>query len=737
MMNTKTIAVLWATCAVAAARPGDLDRTFDPELRAWVAPNMATMSEDGRAWIGGGFDQGDGYSTGDLVRLGENGGVESEPALGYIKRKANLVSLNGLVLNQAASKPFLLVSGDFLLPGESGGWLRMNAAGRVAGKAFSDRLAGEDIIPLFERDGQLWVVRKFAGGQRLLEKRNGADGTLEGAFPQPVNVKAAVPAPGGAFWVLAGDDAPWFDLWGETAPEQQILNLDGDGNVIGAAKVFPGNRDMRLIAGPGGSFRIEFGPDRSRWMYWPAPSSDLYTIEWYSPDGIFERRKAFQVNLGSLFTWAESTDGALMAATGSGTLQFFPAGGTVGSILPAHRSVRSINALPDGKWLIDGLYRLNADGTEDELWSVPELSTPAQVTVLQPLADGRMLAAGNFALVDGIVRNRLVVFRKDGAVDPSFVADDRIGEWRSVAVTDHAIYVATEEPVSYGVGFRSNLVKLGLDGSLMESFTPAIPPTMWQAGPGGFQTLDSVSKVHALKGGDILAVTLTTMEVAQQTVYRLKPDGARDPGFRVVIGFHSYDTLLVREDGGFAKGGVVHRANGTIERDLSKPDLGLSPLCAHLGGVLFLESGNDGKSRLRFWTRRGWASWFSAPALDGAHGIVATPGELGMLYVSAILANGRPTLLRLFPNGRIDRSFRSPAFGHRDRQFAGTWWTAEESGKIAFNPAKHETRSSPRTLIWHPATRRLWASGDFNVVDGKPRDGLARLTGGFAPWRWW
>jgi hypothetical protein len=82
-MSIKTSAFwILASCSVMAAKPGDLDRSFDPELRAWVAPGHVTLAPNGQAWIGSSFDLGDGYSTGDWVRLGENGGVESEPVLG-------------------------------------------------------------------------------------------------------------------------------------------------------------------------------------------------------------------------------------------------------------------------------------------------------------------------------------------------------------------------------------------------------------------------------------------------------------------------------------------------------------------------------------------------------------------------------------------------------------------------------------------------------------------------------
>ena len=728
--------VLWAACAVAAARPGDLDRGFDPELHAWVAPGQVTMAGDGRAWLGGGFDRGDEYSTGELVVLGANGGVYYDPAQGYLKKTSNAISIEGGSFPSTASAPFLLASGDFLLPGESGGWLRMNADGVATGKAFPDRQAHEEITPQFERNGVLWVIRKSASGQRLLEQRNSADGQPAGVFLKPLNVRAAIPGTGGSVWILAGEDVPWFQLWNHNLPEKQLVNVDAAGNVIGAAKIIRNSREMRLIAGNGGAFHIEFGPVPTWWMYWPSPSFNTYTLEWYSPEGVFERRKSFQVSLGTRFSWAESPDGALLATTGNGRLLFQNPGEITARVLPGFSGVRSIKSLPDGKWLIDGLHRLHADGSEDESWTPPELSTPAQVTALHPMTGGRMLAGGNFALADGIVSNRLAVFLKTGEIDPSFIPDDRIGEWRSVAATSEAIYVVTEEPVSYGDAIRSNLVKLGPDGALDEGYFPLVPLTSWTAGVTK-QTVDHVNRVIAMTGGDILVETSSMGgDILIRNLVRLKSNGVPNPNFRPVGGGLG-TTVLARANGGFAADGLVYQANGAIEADLSKPNIHLRPLCEHAGGVIFAEATDGGAHRLRLWTRRGWAAWFKTPALENAYSARASSGEFGMLYVSAALKGGSQSMLRLLPNGRLDRSFRSAGFVKRERQHAGGWWTAEESGKLAFDPAIHEFAMPPQTILWHPATRRLWCGGAFNIVDRMPRDGLARLSGGFSPWRWW
>jgi hypothetical protein len=105
-------------------------------------------------------------------------------------------------------------------------------------------------------------------------------------------------------------------------------------------------------------------------------------------------------------------------------------------------------------------------------------------------------------------------------------------------------------------------------------------------------------------------------------------------------------------------------------------------------------------------------------------------GGFGWLYVHATLAAGPAELHRLSFTGRLDRTFDSPRFGDRARQAAGDWWTAEEAGRVGFDPALQESLASPQAILWHPESRRLWVGGGVNAVNGQPRDGLARIVGG-------
>lgn len=782
-MKTKVLALWMGACMIGMAKPGDLDRNFAPKLRAWVAPDHVTVAADGRAWIGGGFDSGDGYFSGDLLRLGENGGIENEPAAGYLERDRHFTyqeifhpsPMPGVteyysyrLVTPPQAAPFLLANGDFLLPTASSSWLRMNAAGEVNGKAFPDRPYGTTITPQFERDGKLWVIRESGFGSRVVERRNSADGALDLGFSQaavlPMNVNGAIPGADGSVWIAAGDgfshyfeSLQGFPSYVIVAAQHHLFQVDASGKQIGGKKILKSYREPRLVAGPAGAFRVIYGPDQSRWGYWPGSDYGTHVIDWFSPTGTLERTKNFTLRTSLPFLWTEAADGSYLATHYTGLTQKFSAAGVIDLTFPSPGRTRSIKALTGGKWLIDGLRRLNADGSEDATWTAPELDVPARVTTLVPLADGRVLVGGNFALADGHVRNRLVMFFPNGQMDPSFVADDRIGEWRSVAVSGQAVYVVTEEAVNYGNQVHSNLLKLRMDGSLDETYDPILPTTVWNGnvglvtpwpGNGGIsivtnppfgrltKVIDNVIKVHALPAGEILVETSTGMDIIVRNLARLRPDGSYDLKFQGLQGDRSFAPVLVKADGGLVISGVIYRPNGKVERDLTRPEIGMKPLCEWLGGVLFQESKNAvAGGRLRLWTKRGWATWLNPPPLNQA--ISATPGEYGMLYLDAFLSEGGQALLRLLPNGRIDRTFRPPVFGYRERQLAGDWWKAEESGKAAFDPALGETDWFPQVILWHPASRRLWTGGNFNVVDGQPRDGLARISGGFSGWPWW
>jgi hypothetical protein len=734
-MHVKSIILGCLVSSAMAATPGALDASFSPELRRPVMPDWAELAPDGKIRVGGEFERADGTVTGGLLEYGANGGVSREPAPGYLGFGGNVFL--GLVRFQEA-RAFLLADGGMLLPSEEGNWLRTSAAGLPLGKAFPDLAAGERIRPQFEHNGKLWVVRRLVDGGQTLERRRSADGMLDSGFVPgadwPGEVLGAVPAANGGAWVLAGDpDAEWqFPGSAEDWPDQHVFQVRESGAMAGEARSLPGDRSARLLAAGGDELRVLLGPSRSRWQYWPRPETSIHTVEWRAADGTLERSQDFRLGLERGLVWAEGEDGSYVATAGDGVLSRYSADGVKDEAFTSPGRVRSVIALPGGNWLVDGTRRLNADGTPDDTWTVPRLDGPGTVSSLHPLPGGKVLVAGDFTTADGLVRKGLAVFFADGSPDPAFTADARVGEVMDMESAGDFIYLVTKEPVRLRADLRANLLKMRADGSLDESFAPS-----WLLGVSGsisssLTILDDIHSVTAFKGGDLIVTAFGGNEVASTRVSRIKPGGTLDASFSRISSFEAPRRVLATADGGFVRGGVFHRGDGSVIRDLGREGFSIGPLVAWQGGVLFRETNNNAPNRvrLRLWKGKNWVAGFSAPTADASYGIVVAPGENGTLYAHASFGGSRPALRRLLPTGRLDAGFRTPVAGIRLRREAGDWWLAGSSGKLPYDPARHESEAGVTTLHWNG--NRLWLGGEFNVIDGVPRDGLAAVHGGKA-----
>lgn len=734
LMHVKSIIFGCLVSSAMAASPGVLDASFTPELRRPVLPDWAEIAPDGKIRVGGNFERADGTVTGGLLEYGVNGGFSREPAPGYLGFGGNVFL--GLVRFQEA-RAFLLADGGMLLPSEEGNWLRTSAAGVPLGKAFPDLVAGELVRPQFERGGKLWVLRRSGSGRQTLERRASADGSVDSGFVPGAgwpagDVLGAVPAANGGVWVLAGDpDAEWqFPGLALDWPDQHVFQVRESGAMAGEATSLPGDRSARLLAAGGDELRVLLGPSRSRWQYWPRPEASIHTVEWRAADGTLERSQDFRLGLERGLVWAEGEDGSYVATAGDGVLSRYSADGAKDGTFTSPGRVGSVIPLPGGKWLVNGTRRLNADSTPDATWTVPRLDGPGTVSSLHPLPGGKVLVAGDFTTADGLVRKGLAMFRADGSPDPAFTADARVGEVMGIESSGDLIYLVTKEPVRLRDDLHTNFLKMRADGSLDESFALS-----WLLGVSGsisssLTILDDIHSVTALKGGDLIVTAFGGNEVVSTRVSRIKPGGTTDASFSCISNFEAPRRVLATADGGFVRGGVFHRGDGRVIRDLGRDGFLLEPLVGWQGGVLFRETNNNAPNRvrLRLWKGKNWVAGFSAPAADASYGIVAATGENGTLYLHAAFGGSRPALRRLLPTGRLDPGFRSPLAGFRAKREAGDWWLAGNNGKLPYDPGRQEIEAGVAALVWRGD--RLWLGGDFNVIDGVALDGLAAVYGG-------
>ncbi|MEY2411099.1 MAG: hypothetical protein QOF48_3769 [Verrucomicrobiota bacterium] len=153
--------------------------------------------------------------------------------------------------------------------------------------------------------------------------------------------------------------------------------------------------------------------------------------------------------------------------------------GTAADIGP----VVAIVTQPDGRILIGGsfysstgsapqyLARLNANGTVDPGFNSHfSIDGPINALALQP--DGKIIIAGNFVVVEGIVRRSIARLNANGTIDPGFdacVAGSPDGANALVILDDGRIIMGGNFTFSTGVA-RNGIARLNSNGDVDATF---------------------------------------------------------------------------------------------------------------------------------------------------------------------------------------------------------------------------------------------------------------------------
>lgn len=287
------------------------------------------------------------------------------------------------------------------------------------------------------------------------------------------------------------------------------------------------------------------------------------------------------------------------------------------------------------------------------------------ILTLAVQADGRIIAAGEFTVIGGTNRSRIVRLHPDGSVDPSFASSQElIGTVRAAAIQGDGAIVIGGEFFSADGSARS-IARLHPNGDLDSSFAART------------NILNPVRTLVIQPDGKIVIGGLFTSvgEVSRQNIARLNVDGSLDADFDPGAGANNWPrALLVQPDGKILVGGrfttfddqpagriVRLRADGSLDPDFN-PGLGadapIRALALDLGGRIYLG------------------------------------GEFEMVN-----GTNRSGVARLHPNGSLDLDFDQ---GDPDEDTINT---------LAVGP-----------------DGKLWIGGLFQEAGGQPRALLARLN---------
>lgn len=240
-------------------------------------------------------------------------------------------------------------------------------------------------------------------------------------------------------------------------------------------------------------------------------------------------------------------------------------------------AVGGIALQPDDKLIIGGYFssvhgvprksiaRLHADGTLDSAFQNGMKGVSGRVNPVLVQPDGKVLIAGNFARVNGAMRNGVARLNADGSLDETFM--NGLGGTEAGA-TVYCMALQPDGKVLIGGTFRrvngwscSHIARLNPDGS-----------------SDAFFDGEANSYVHALAlqadgrivlGGQFSAVN----NVARSLVARLEPDGALDATFQVSVsgGMHP-KVATIALDGGWKVfiGGDFTSAGGQPASSLAR-----------------------------------------------------------------------------------------------------------------------------------------------------------------------
>lgn len=296
-----------------------------------------------------------------------------------------------------------------------------------------------------------------------------------------------------------------------------------------------------------------------------------------------------------------------------------------------------------------------------------------KVTALAVLADGDILAGGDFSVFGGVNRNRVARLLPDGTMDPGFEPSLNFnGEILTIGEQSQGMLVLGGNFNQVNDRSRYRLARLRPDGVLDPAFNAG----------DGFN--GPVAAIH-VRNDDSLVVAggfSTFNGIAAPRLVRLRPDGSRDETFDVGVGpDNAVECVLELPDGKFLIGGAFQSYDGFSRRRIARLhsdgrlDLDFQPGEGANSSILALARQKDGKIlaggnftsfngvRRPYCTRltpEGVVDMAFSVHMDNRVSSLAVQ-EDGMIYLAGRFTKANETprrgIARVLPDGTVDPSF--------------------------------------------------------------------------------
>ncbi|MCD9184868.1 MAG: FG-GAP-like repeat-containing protein [Pyrinomonadaceae bacterium] len=400
--------------------------------------------------------------------------------------------------------------------------------------------------------------------------------------------------------------------------------------------------------------------------------------------------------------------------------------------------IRKVLVQPDGKILIGGTFnivnnvpannlaRLNSDGSIDTTFNIGTgFSDSVNALALQ--SDGKILAGGNFTIVNGVSKSYLARIDANGTLDTSFnpvIATFITFPIVSILPTADGKYFVQGRFYQVSGASRQGFAKLNADGSLDNSF-----------GLPSFTVFNNISTAALQTDGKLVIggsfELRVNNQVVNQNLVRLNSDGTYDPTLTATFNSNTnVDVLRIQNNGKLSIKGSFQTVNGVARNRLARLntdgslDQSFNPSLTVTGDILGFTPLDDGNSLIYgAFTNINGITFENLAKLDNSGNIDATfrPyfAGLGVLVDSFIQPDGKIVVAGEFNRANGVLSGRIARFnpdGTLDQSFNAT---------ITSNQGTQDERVNKIGL---QADGKIIIGGNFSQVNGETRRFLARLN---------
>ena len=208
--------------------------------------------------------------------------------------------------------------------------------------------------------------------------------------------------------------------------------------------------------------------------------------------------------------------------------------------------------------------RLNIDGSLDAGYNLG-LGPDNTVNAVALQTDGRLVIAGDFTSVGGVLRGRVARLLADGSLDTTFSSGTGANNsiFAAALQADGKVVVGGSF-TNFNGNVRTRIARLNTSGSLDTSFNPT--------NVNGTVNAIAIYRSGTNSGKLLVGGSFTAFNgVTVGRIIRLNPDGSRDATFAPLSGANStIAALSIQPDGKIVIGGLFTSVNGTARSRLAR-----------------------------------------------------------------------------------------------------------------------------------------------------------------------